>query len=102
MVGPIFEHGNGIALLPDRTSAHWWQDAAVKSDALLLVAPKIKFERPCGEIGKSPENGTTLFAVGSTGVAARHRAKSLGVIGTLSWPTSKQSMPAPHAAAVCA
>lgn len=29
----FFDHGNGIALTPDRTSAPWWQDAAARADA---------------------------------------------------------------------
>ena len=60
----FFDHGNGIALIPDRTSAPWWQQFAALADAVLFVAPKVKFERPDGSIGKSPGNGTTLFAAG--------------------------------------
>ncbi len=60
----FFDHGNGIALTPDRTSAPWWQDAASKCDALLLMTPKVRFIRPCGSQGVSPANGTTLFASG--------------------------------------
>jgi len=36
----FFEHGDGIALAPDRTSATWWQEAAMKSDAVLFVHKK--------------------------------------------------------------
>ncbi|MCJ8335624.1 MAG: phage N-6-adenine-methyltransferase [Epibacterium sp.] len=46
----FFEHGNGIALLPDRTSAPWWQEFAPLADAILFVSPKVKFEMPEGEI----------------------------------------------------
>jgi hypothetical protein len=60
----FFDHGNGIALLPDRTSAGWWQIYAEIADVVLFIAPKVKFERPDGSIGKSPGNGTTLFAAG--------------------------------------
>lgn len=60
----FFSHGNGIALVPDRTSAPWWQQFAPKADAILFVAGKIKFERPDGTIGESPGTGTTLFAAG--------------------------------------
>ena len=41
----FFEHGNGIALTPDRTSAPWWQDAAYRADAILFTRGKVKFER---------------------------------------------------------
>lgn len=60
----FFEHGDGIALLPDRTSAPWFQEFAPMADAICWVAPKIKFERPDGSIGKSPGTGTALFAAG--------------------------------------
>ena len=80
----FFAHGNGIALTPDRTSAPWWQDAARRCDALLLVAGKVKFLRPDGTQGRSPSNGTTLFAVGAKGVKALQRAQenNLGLVFT--------------------
>jgi phage N-6-adenine-methyltransferase len=65
----FFDHGNGIALLPDRTSAPWWQEAARRADAICFIAGKIKFERPDGSIGKSPGTGTCLFASGGRAVA---------------------------------
>lgn len=70
----FFAHGDGIALTPDRTSAPWWQEAARKSDAILFITPKVKFERPDGSVGKSPGTGTTLFAIGDRGVEALKRA----------------------------
>lgn len=75
----FFAHGNGIALTPDRTSAPWWQDAAKKADCILFIAGKIRFIRPDGTEGKSPSNGTTLFATGSSGIRALHRAAKRGV-----------------------
>ncbi|WP_291732278.1 DNA N-6-adenine-methyltransferase [Leisingera sp. F5] len=74
----FFEHGNGIALLPDRTSAPWWQENAPLSDAVLFMAPKVKFERPDGSRGEQPGSGTTLFAIGPTAARALIRAQSLG------------------------
>lgn len=74
-IDKFFAHGSGILLTPDRTSAPWWQDAARKADALLLIAGKVKFERPDGSIGKSPGTGTTLFAAGDRAVAALRRSK---------------------------
>lgn len=72
-------HGNGIALLPDRTSAPWWQAAAFKSRAILFVAGKIKFLRPDGSIGNQPSNGTCLFAYGYEAVEAIRRAEKRGL-----------------------
>lgn len=74
----FFDHGNGIALLPDRTSAPWWQEFAPQSDAVLFVSPKVKFERPDGSIGEQPGTGTTLLASGKRGAAALMNATVLG------------------------
>lgn len=61
----FFEHGNGIALTPDRTSAPWWQEFAAKADAILFTAGKIKFIGADGKPGGSPADGTSLLAAGS-------------------------------------
>lgn len=76
----FFDHRNGIALMPDRTSAPWFQEAAAKADLILWVSPKVKFERPDGTVGGSPGTGTVLFAAGNRGVVALRRARSLGFI----------------------
>jgi hypothetical protein len=57
-------HGNGIALVPNRTGADWWQDFAEKADALLFVRGKIRFLRPDGSEGASPGYGNVLMAFG--------------------------------------
>lgn len=77
-------HGNGIALLPDRTSAPWWQWCVPNVDLVLFVSPKIKFERPDGSIGESPGTGTVLMSIGESGNAALRMAQKngLGIILT--------------------
>lgn len=70
----FFAHGNGIALVPDRTSAPWFQEFAPKADAICWVAPKIKFERPDGTRGESPGTGTALFASGQRAARALERS----------------------------
>lgn len=75
----FFEHGNGIALTPDRTSASWWQDAARRADAVLFINGKVKFERPDGSVGKQPGNGTTLFAAGEMAVGGLRSAHIHGL-----------------------
>lgn len=75
----FFDHGNGIALTPDRTSAPWWQQFAVKADAILFVAPKIKFIGADGNIGKSPADGSSLLAIGWSGTSALVRAERAGL-----------------------
>ena len=64
----FFKHGNGICLLPDRTSAPWFQKYAIKSDLICFLSPKVKFEQSNGMIGQSPSNGSVLFAIGTKGV----------------------------------
>jgi len=73
-------HGNGIALVPDRTSAPWFQEAASVCDALLFVSPKVKFIAPDGSPGKSPATGTALLAIGAKGRAALVRGRGLGLL----------------------
>lgn len=70
----FFEHADGIALVPDRTSAPWWQAYAPKSDMALFISPKLKFIGADGKPGGSPAQGTTLLAMGEKGVKALMRA----------------------------
>ncbi|GEM70916.1 N-6-adenine-methyltransferase [Sphingomonas aquatilis NBRC 16722] len=79
----FFAHGDGIALVPDRTSAPWFWDAFRKCDAVLFTR-KIRFLRPDGSEGKSPSCGTALMAAGERGVAALERAavQGFGILAT--------------------
>ena len=80
------EHGNGVALTPDRTSAPWFQWAAPQMYAILFVSPKIKFERPDGAVGRSPGCGTALMAMGQQGYNALVNARAAG-LGMMMEPT---------------
>lgn len=75
----FFLHGNGIALVPDRTSAPWFQEYAPRADAILWVDGKIKFEKPDGTIGESPGTGTALFGAGERAASALIRSR-LGMV----------------------
>ena len=70
----FFAHGNGIALVPDRTSAPWFQEYGPKADAICWVSPKIKFERPDGSRGEWPGTGTALLAAGERARSALLRS----------------------------
>lgn len=72
-------HGDGVALTPDRTSCGWWQSYADQADAIMFVAPKIKFIGADGLPGKSPAQGTSLLAKGPRGIAALHNARRAGL-----------------------
>ena len=78
----FFAHGNGIALVPDRTSAPWFWSAWARADRVLFTR-KIRFLRPDGSEGVSPSNGTALFAAGDRAVVALERAAAagLGILG---------------------
>jgi len=79
----FFDHGNGIALTPDRTSAPWFRRAWARAD-LVLFMPKVRFIRPDGSEGKSPSTGTALWATGNQGYDALCRAarRGLGILAT--------------------
>lgn len=78
-------HGDGVALVPDRTSAPWWQTYAPCADLALFVSPKIKFIGPDGLPGRSPAQGTTLLAKGDLGCLALRNAARAG-LGSLWLP----------------
>jgi hypothetical protein len=82
----FFAHDNGIALVPDRTSAPWWQCFAPMADLILFWAPKIKFIGADGRPGNSPAQGTCLMAAGRRGGEPLRRAASEGH-GVLLGPT---------------
>ncbi len=77
----FFNHENGIALVPDRTSAPWFQEFAPRASVICWVSPKIKFERADGSLGESPGTGTALLGSGDFARAALIRCK-LGMVTT--------------------
>jgi hypothetical protein len=80
----FLDHGNGVALTPDRTSAPWFRQAWPRAD-LCLFMPKVRFIRPDGSTGDQPSNGTCLWAVGSRAIGALERAAGTG-LGILAEP----------------
>jgi len=83
----FWDHGNGIALVPDRTSAPWWQTYVPQADAVLFVERKIKFIRPDGSPGKSPAQGTCLVGIGAQAKLALMNAEFTG-LGSVMVPNS--------------
>lgn len=81
----FFDHGNGIALTPDRTSAPWFQRCWQRADLCLFISPKVKFIRPDGSRGEQPGTGTTLWAAGPEACIALHNAAENG-LGALAKP----------------
>lgn len=66
----FFDHGNGLALMPDRSNAKWHQIAEERCDLYLHTKDKIKFLREDGTIADSPGNNSTIFAIGHRAVSA--------------------------------
>jgi hypothetical protein len=78
----FIRHGDGICLVPDRTSAPWWQAQAPRMDLILFAAPKIQFIGSNGRPGTSPAQGTCLGGIGRRAHEPLRRAaaKGLGVL----------------------
>ncbi|AEG04258.1 DNA N-6-adenine-methyltransferase [Sinorhizobium meliloti] len=72
-------HENGIALVPDRTSAPWWQEMADCADRILFIGGKVRFIKPDGTTGDSPSVGTTLIGMGRRAVIALEKAERNGL-----------------------
>lgn len=72
-------HGDGVCLVPDRTSAPWWQQFVRLMDLTLFVDGKIKFIGANGKPGISPAQGTCLWSIGRSGNKALRRAESTGL-----------------------
>lgn len=81
-IDKFIDHGDGIILTPDRTSAHWWQHLAMNTDAVLFIDGKVKFIKPDGTTGDQPSNGTCLFSIGKKGKTALNNANKnkLGIL----------------------
>jgi hypothetical protein len=78
-------HGNGVVLVPDRTSTKWWQKLAKNSDLILYLNKKIPFVHSIeGHVG-SCAIGSCLIAIGRVGFEGLLRAydKGYGVIGAV-------------------
>jgi hypothetical protein len=53
----FIEHGNGLSLVPDRTSCPWWQTWFPRMELVLFVRGKIKFIGSDGLPGNSQRKG---------------------------------------------
>ena len=75
----LVEQGDGIALVPNRTGADWWQDFAQSADGLLFIRGKIRFIDAWGHEGKSPGYGNVLMAYGREMAGALRSSAIRGV-----------------------
>jgi hypothetical protein len=81
----FIEHGDGISLVPDRTSCPWWQMWFPRMALVLFVGGKVKFISADGQPGKSPAQGTCLGGIGDRARDALRRAAASG-LGVLAYP----------------
>lgn len=81
-------HRNGIALVPDRTSAPWWQEFARAMELILFVGKKIKFIGEDGKPGNSPAQGTCLLGLGERAKQSLQYAQMEG-LGFLMKPVGR-------------
>lgn len=75
----FFNHGNGVALTPDRTSAPWFIDSLNKAEYMLIGLKKVKFIDQEGVMGKHPANGTVLWGCGNKAKMALSNADKAGL-----------------------
>jgi DNA N-6-adenine-methyltransferase (Dam) len=82
----FFEHRNGIALVPARTSCDWFHKFIVPlAETIVFVNGKIKFVLRDGSIGKQPGFGNILIGMGPIANAALKRS-GLGLFVQLRGP----------------
>jgi hypothetical protein len=72
-------HGNGIAIVAERSSTVWWQDLVAHSDLVLFINKKLSFVRSDVEIDGCFPIGHCLVAIGEQGVAALRTASRNGL-----------------------
>lgn len=83
----FFDHGNGVALTPDRTCTKWFHYAAGRADAILFPEGRINFLLPNGLLPRSKKTGSVqgagtnscLWASGPLGVKALKTAEVNGL-----------------------
>ena len=72
----FLKHANGVALVPDFTSAAWWHKLCGAADVIMAVKPKIQFYPRLP--GRGNVMGSTVVAIGSQGVQALRNAERNG------------------------
>jgi hypothetical protein len=75
----FIRHGNGVCLVPDRTSAPWWREHSSQADLIFFTYKRLRFIPGPGTKASSPVDGIALWACGEKGVAALKRAEAAGL-----------------------
>lgn len=74
----LYQHGNGIALVPARTDTEWFQAAILKADGALFVKKRIPFLRPDGTPVPGNTVGSVLLAFGDRNAEALWNSEIAG------------------------
>lgn len=72
-------HGDGIAIVPSRTDAGWFQTFAPSADACFFLKDRVYYLRPGEEGGKRPSFGSVLLAWGAKNAKAIYRSGLAGI-----------------------
>ncbi len=88
-INKFVEHGNGIALVPARTSTRWWQELAAQADLILFLNRKTSFANQVGENNGAYATGTILVAMGAQAVVGLTAASRKG-LGVTAIPVADQ------------
>ncbi len=76
----LADHGDGIALVPNRSDAMWWHAIVPRATALCFVRGRIRFLRP-GLPASSPPAASVLIAFGlKAGIAVAQSKLGFTVI----------------------
>ena len=78
-------------MVPDRSSAPWWQRFVPAADLVLFGAPKIQFVNADGKPAASPAQGICVLAAGNLGVDMLRNAGDRG-LGVLMTPSRCKSV----------
>ena len=84
-IDKFIEHGDGIALVPDRSSTGWWQELVGHADLILFLNKKIPFLHSEGMQAGAFPIGSTLVAIGEKAVSGLFSAARNG-LGLLAKP----------------
>lgn len=74
----FFNHGNGIALTPDRTCTDWWHYAFDRSGAVLFPKGRVNFIKPDGTKGDGAGTNSCLWASGKKAFKVLRDAEKKG------------------------
>lgn len=77
--GKFIEHGNGLALSPDRTCTEWWHLLSLNTDAVFFFEGRPSFINEFGEKGDGAKFNACLWGIGDKALDALYRIQDAGL-----------------------